>query len=139
MSTSYKPEGYNSLSPYLLVDNASGLIESYIRVFDAEPLRRYEGENGKIVHAEVRIEDSVLMLSDSTEKYPAVKYFLHLYVNDVHKAYKKAIDNGCTPIAEPVTNGGDDPDTRGSFYDAAGNYWSVSTQSKFLESTKANK
>lgn len=137
MSQSYKPKGYNSLSPYLIVDNASELIESYIRIFDAEPLRRYEGETGKIVHSEVRIEDSVLMLSDSTEKYPAVKHFLHLYVSDVHKAYKKAIDNGCTPIAEPVNNGGDDPDTRGSFYDAAGNYWSLSTQHDYLEANKS--
>ncbi len=131
MNLSYKPEGYNSLSPYLVADNASEIIESYIRIFDATPLRRYEGENGKIIHAEVRIEDSVLMISDSTEKYPAVKYFLHLYVKDVFKAYKKAIDNGCTPIAEPVNNGGDDPDTRGSFVDAAGNFWSVSTQKTY--------
>lgn len=136
MNPSYKPEGYNSLSPYLVVDNASELIESYIRIFNAEPLRRYEGENGKIVHAEVRIEDSVLMLSDSTEKYPAVKYFLHLYVSDVHKSYKQAIDNGCTPIEAPVNKGGGDPDTRGSFYDAAGNYWSVSTQNIYLEANK---
>lgn len=130
----YKPEGYNSLSPYLIVHNASELIESYIRIFDAVPLRRYENAAGKIVHAEVKIEDSVLMLSDSSENYPAVIYYLHLYVPDVHKAYKKAIDNGCKPIAAPENKGGGDPDTRGSFYDAAGNYWSVSTQTEVSQS-----
>lgn len=133
MNAGYKPEGYNSLSPYLVVDNASALIESYIRIFDAVPLRRYENAQGKIIHAEVRIGDSVLMLSDSNEKYPAVTYFLHLYVSDVHKSYQKAIENGCKPISEPVNNGGGDPDTRGSFYDDAGNYWSVSTQTAYLK------
>lgn len=132
MDQNYKPENYNSLSPYLVVDNAAALIDSYIKIFDAKPLRRYETEDGKIMHAEVLIEDNVLMIADSNENYPAVTCLLHLYVPDVNNAFARALENGCKSISVPENKPGD-PDTRGSFYDAAGNYWSVSTQKGFME------
>jgi len=52
---------------------------------------------------------------------------LHIYVPDVLKTFDKAIENGCEMIEKPINKQGD-PDTRGSFYDFAGNYWAVSTQ-----------
>lgn len=123
----YKPENYNSLSPYLIVDDAQRLVDLLIEVFNAVTLRRFDHDNGKIAHIELRIDDTVIMISNSTETYGANKTMLHLYVPDVFSAYNKAIANGCEPIEAPVNKAGD-PDTRGSFYDFAGNYWSVSTQ-----------
>lgn len=125
--TTYKPENYNSLSPYLIVDNAQKLVDLLTVIFDAKTLRRFDQKNGKIAHIELLLDDTVIMVSDSTENYAANKTMLHIYVSDVYKTFDKAIQNGCVEIEKPINKQGD-PDTRGSFYDFAGNYWAVSTQ-----------
>lgn len=127
MSTTYKPDNYNSLSPYLIVDNAQKLVDLVKTLFDAKQLRRFDRDNGKIAHCELQIDDTVIMISDSLENYPANKIMLHIYVPDVFKTFDLAIKNGCEIIERPLNKLGD-PDTRGSFYDFAGNYWAVSTQ-----------
>ncbi len=123
----YKPENYNSISPYLIVDNAQKLVDLLTVIFDAKTLRRFDHENGKIAHIELQLDDSVLMISNSTDKYEANKTVLHIYVPDVFETFDKAIENGCEIIEKPINKPGD-PDTRGSFFDFAGNYWAVSTQ-----------
>lgn len=123
----FKPTNYNSLSPYLIVDDAEKLVDLLKIIFEATELRRFNHENGTIAHIELKLDDSILMISNSTETYPAHKTMLHFYVPDVFQTFNLAIKNGCEIIDQPV-NKGDDPDTRGSFYDFAGNYWSVSTQ-----------
>ena len=123
----YKPENYNSLSPYLIVDEAQKLVDLLQVIFNAEKIRGFNHPNGTIAHAELKIDDSILMISSSTESYPAHKTMLHLYVPDVFKTFEIAIENGCEIIDRPVDLA-DDPDIRGSFYDFAGNYWSISTQ-----------
>lgn len=127
MNTAYKPENYNSLSPYLIADNAEKLVELMKIIFNANQLRRFDRDNGKIAHCELQIDDSVIMISDSLEDYPANKTMLHLYVPDVFKTFDIAIENGCEIVDKPVNKPGD-PDTRGAFMDFAGNYWAVSTQ-----------
>lgn len=127
MNSTYKPEGYNSLSAYLIVDGAERLIELLEKIFDAEVTRRYDAPNGiGIMHAEVRIDDTILMLADSTDKFPPVPSVLHVYVSDSDEVYRRAIAAGCKGIQEPIQKG--DPDKRGTFEDFAGNSWSVSTQ-----------
>lgn len=123
----FKPVGYNSLSPYFIVDDAQTFMDFLTKVFDAKPLRKYEGEDGRIMHAEMQLDDSVLMLTSSTEQFPANTLMLHMYVPDVHKTYELALANGAEAMQAPVNQGGD-PDTRGAFYDVAGNWWSVATQ-----------
>ena len=127
MSTSFKPSGYNSVSPYLVVDGAQRMIDLLKGIFQAAELRRYDGPNGTIMHVEVRIDDSVIMLSDASPAYPANEFLLHVYVQDVHSTFKKAVDLGCEVIEHPVNKEGD-PDTRGSFKDFSGNIWAVGTQ-----------
>ncbi len=124
---SYKPEGYSSLSPYLVVDDAQALIDQLMLIFGASPLRRFDREDGKITHVELKLDDSVIMISDSTTEYPAQKAMLHMYVPDVLQTFRAALEHGCEIIEKPV-NKAQDPDTRGAFYDCAGNYWAVSTQ-----------
>jgi len=123
----YKPDNYNSLSAYLIVDHAQKLVDLLTKVFNAKTLRRFDRENGKIAHIELQLDDTVLMISDSTEHYEANKTMLHIYVPDVFKTFDIAIENGCEMIEKPVKKDGD-PDTRGAFFDFAGNYWAVSTQ-----------
>jgi len=127
MNANFKPNGYNSLSPYLIINGAEKLIALLKIIFEAEELRRFNNSEGKIAHAELRIEDSVLMLSNSTSSYPPNTTMLHVYVPDVFRTFNLAIENGCQVIEEPVNKEGD-PDTRGAFLDFAGNYWAVSTQ-----------
>ena len=123
----YKPDGYNSVSPYYVVDGAQKLIDLLKFVFDAEELRRYDLLDGKIMHAEIRIDDSVIMLADSSDKYPPNNTLIHVYVPDVHATFEKAVEAGFKIIARPCSKD-DDPDTRGSLKDFQGNIWSVSTQ-----------
>lgn len=123
----YKPENYNSLSPYLIVDEAQKLVDLLKNIFNASELRRYNHANGTIAHIELKLDDSVLMISNSTENYSANKTMLHVYVPDVFKTFNLAINNGCEIIDKPIKKDGD-PDTRGAFMDFAGNYWAIGTQ-----------
>jgi PhnB protein len=127
----YKPENYNSLSPYLIVNNAEKLVDLMKIIFNANELRRFDRDNGKIAHCELQIDDTVIMISDSLKNYPANKTMLHIYVPDVFKTFDIAIENGCEIVDKPVNKPGD-PDTRGAFMDFAGNYWAVSTQTNKL-------
>ena len=123
----YKPNNYNSLSPYKIVDNAEKLVDLLKTIFGATELRRFDYENGTIAHIELKLDDSILMISNSTENYPADTKMVHIYVPNVFHTFHLAIKNGCRIIEKPVNNEGDS-DTRGSFYDSSGNYWAVSTQ-----------
>ena len=123
----FKPSGYNSLSPYLIVDDCRKMIELLKELFSARELRKYEHTDGSIMHIELMIDDSVIMLADSSEEYPANELLLHVYVPDVKKTFEKAITLGCKPIQTPENKDGD-PDMRGSFKDFQGNTWAIGTQ-----------
>ena len=127
MEKQFKPTGYNSVSPYFIVDGAQRLINMLAKIFDAKELRRYEMPNGKIMHVEVKIDDSVIMIADSSEEYPANKFLMHVYVQNVDEVFNKAISLGCESVELPTQKEGD-PDRRGSFKDFAGNTWAIGTQ-----------
>ena len=123
----YKPENYNSVSVYLMAERAQRVIDFLKQTFDAEPLRRFDAPDGRIVHAEVRVGDTVVMLSDANNAYPAFPVWLHVYVPDVDATYKKALAAGGVSAQEPTQKPGD-PDRRGGVQDPAGNTWWISTQ-----------
>jgi len=121
----FKPKGYNSVSPYFMVKGAEEYITLLKNLFNAEELSRYQTPEGAVMHAEVRIDDSIIMLSEATEQYPPVQFWMHIYVPDARASYEKAIALGCKGLQEPVQKG--DPDLRGMFSDFAGNVWAVGT------------
>jgi PhnB protein len=127
MGSDWKPHGYNSVSVYMLVDGAQRVIDFLKKTFDATELRRFDTPDGRIMHAEVRIGDTVVMLADAGGNFPAFPVWLHVYVPDVDGTYKKALQEGGVPVQEPARKEGD-PDRRGGFKDPAGNTWWVSTQ-----------
>lgn len=127
MSTNFKPSGYNSVSPYFIVDGADRFIDLMKYIFNAKELREYRMSDGTIMHAEIQIDDSVIMLGNSSEKYPPVPIIMHVYVSHMDEVFKKAIDAGCEIIEEPKERDGD-PDRRATFKDFAGNMWSIGTQ-----------
>ena len=79
------------------------------------------------MHAEIQIDDSVIMLGDSSEKYLPVPAVIHVYMPDVDKTFEKAIEAGCEIIEKPKQQE-NDRDRRGTFKDFSGNMWSIGTQ-----------
>ena len=127
MSTTYKPSKYSTVSPYLIVNGAQLVIDFLKEVFGATDLRHYELPDGSIMHAEVRIEDSVIMLGDAGEHWPSSPSHLHVYVRDVDEIYKRALSAGATSVQEPQRKG-EDPDRRAGVKGPGGNTWWISTQ-----------
>ncbi|MFA7445574.1 MAG: VOC family protein [Flavobacteriaceae bacterium] len=127
MSKQFKPTGYNSVSPYFIVNGAQKLIDLLKVIFNAKELRRYDMPDGTIMHTEIQIDDSVIMLGDSSDKFPPVPLVMHVYVPNVDETFDKAIKAGCETVEQPNQREGD-PDRRATFKDFAGNLWSVGTQ-----------
>ncbi|MES2616706.1 MAG: VOC family protein [Bacteroidota bacterium] len=127
MNKDFKPTNYNSVSPYFIVDGAEKFIALMQTIFDAKELRRYDMPDGTIMHAEIQIDDSVIMLGNSSDKFPPVPLVMHVYVTNVDEIFDKAIKAGCEIIEQPKQREGD-PDRRATFKDFAGNMWSIGTQ-----------
>jgi PhnB protein len=128
MSRSYKPSGHPDVSVYMMAADAGAVIAFAVDVFGAEVLMQMERPDGSVMHAELRIGDSVLMLSQGTDAYKAFPVWLHVYVPDVDATYRKALERGAESVMEPVKRDDpDDHDRRGGIKDPAGNTWWIAT------------
>ena len=120
------PEGYHTVTPYLIVRGADKTLEFAKKAFDAEVIgdlmRR---PDGKIMHAEFKVGNSILMISEATEQHPPASSMLYVYVPDVDATYKQAIEAGATPTMEPADKFYGD--RTGSVKDAAGVDWVIGT------------
>ena len=121
MSGSYKPDGHSTVSPYLIVAGASRTIDFLKAVFGAIELNRFTDGDGDIVHAEVRIEDSVVMLADGGAGHTPQPAHVHVYVLDVDATYRRALEAGASSVQAPVKK--HDPDKRGGVKDPGGTTW----------------
>ncbi len=119
------PEGYHTLTPFVIVKGAAGFIDYLKRAFDGVEIARV-GEDGAIGHAEVRIGDSVVMLFDSKPEWPSTPAFLRLYVEDADATWRRAIDAGGTSVTDPGTMPWGDRVAR--VRDPFGNLWWVMTR-----------
>lgn len=127
------PEGYNTISPYLAVDDAEKAIEYYTKAFGAEETVRMNGPDGRIGHAELKIGDSHVMLSDpfpqSSTTPPAelggTSSSIFMYVEDVDAVVQKAVDAGATVTMEVEDQFWGD--RFGSITDPFGQSWSIAT------------
>lgn len=126
MKPSHKPHDYTTVSPYLVVDGASRTIEFLVQVFGAVELRRFADDSGKLMHAEVRIDDSVVMIADGGDGWPPLPSNVHVYVSDVDATYQRALAAGAESVQEPVQK--DDADKRGGVKDAGGTTWWIATK-----------
>ena len=126
------PEGYHSVTPYLSVSNAGEALDWYTRALGATEVMRFE-HGGKIGHAEIRIGDSIVMLSDewpegghlSPRSLGGTPVSLHVYVDDVDSAFARAIDAGATE--ERAVQDQFYGDRTGTFLDPFGHRWSLGT------------
>lgn len=98
MATKPVPEGYHSITPYLMSDRVDRLVEFLKAAFAAKEIERLTHRDGRIGHAEVRIGDSVVMLSVPRGDWKAQPSMLYLYLPDVDAVYAKAIAAGAKPI-----------------------------------------
>jgi uncharacterized glyoxalase superfamily protein PhnB len=139
MTTKPIPEGYTSLTPFLVVDGAAGAIEFYTSVFGATLLEKMDGSDGTIAHAELDFGVGRLQLSDpnadygleAVERRDSVTHSMALYCEDVDAVAKKAEGAGAT-IREPVktfVTG----DRFASIVDPFGQRWSVMTRVEDVE------
>ena len=127
MSEGWKPEGYTSVSVYIVAQGAQKVIDLLKKTFGATALRRFDTPDGRIMHAEVRIDDTVVMIADASGEHPALPVSMHVYVEDVDATYQKALAAGGIAVQEPAQKKGD-PDKRGGFKDPSGNTWWIATQ-----------
>lgn len=121
------PHGFHTVTPYLIVSDASKLIDFLKLAFDATEIDRFETDNS-IIHAIVQIGDSKIMISDSNENMKPIPCFLYLYVENVDETYKNALMAGATSMREPTDEVYGD---RGAgVVDFAGNNWYIATHKK---------
>lgn len=121
------PQGFHTVTPYLIVSDASKLIDFIKKSFDAKEIDRFETENS-IMHAIVQIGDSKIMISDPNENMKPMPCFLYLYVDNVDETFQKAINAGATIMREPTDEFYGD---RGAgILDFAGNSWYIATHKK---------
>lgn len=133
------PDGYHTVTPYLMVRGADRAIEFYKRAFGAEELMRMSGPDGKrIMHAEIKIGDSRIFLSEefpemgcrSPESLGGTASSLHLYVEDVDAAFKRAVAAGAQvkmPVADMFWG-----DRFGKLIDPFGHEWGMATHTEDL-------
>ena len=127
------PDGYNSVTPYLVVDDAQRAIEFYAQAFGAEEKFRLPMDENRIGHAEIKIGDSFVMLAD---EFPEMGHLgpnarggptssIVLYVEDVDTAFRKALDAGAKeqrPVQDQFWG-----DRMGTLTDPFGHQWSLAT------------
>jgi len=102
MKTVNIPEGYQQIMPYLIVENAAAFIEFTQKVFDAEEISKHMRTETIIMHAEIKIGSSVIMVADATEQFSARPAGLFVYVDDCDAVYSKALDNGAKSLSDPA-------------------------------------
>ena len=145
MATKVKaiPDGYHSITPYLTVDNAKEAIDFYKRAFDAKQTVRMDSPDGKVSHAELKIGDSMLMISDamrgarSPRSLGGTPVNLFLYVDDVDTVFNRATNAGAR-VELPV----DDMfwgDRYGKLTDPFGHSWSIATHKEDVSPAEMQK
>ena len=136
------PAGYHSITPTLTLDDAAKTIDWYKRALGAEEISRSAGPDGKIMHAELRLGDSRVMVNDVMMEMKGPKAFggspasLWLFVDDSDTAFKRAVDAGARVI-QPL----DDwfwGDRGGAITDPAGYTWWIATRKEDLTRDEMN-
>ena len=139
------PAGYHSVTAYLTVADGTKALDFYTRAFGAQVTERMPGPGGKLMHAEFRIGDSVVMLSDefpqggtrSPQSLGGASGSLFLYVPDVDAAFKRAVDAGCQATMPPADMFWGD--RFGRLVDPFGHHWGLATHTEDLTSAEIGK
>ena len=145
MTVKPMPEGYHTVTPYLMIERAAEAIGFYKRALGATELFRLAQPNGKIGHAEIKVGDSIIMLADPCEQgafrpprsLGGSSVGLHVYVDDVDAQFAQAVSAGAKAV-KPVQDqfyG----DRTGTLEDPFGHIWFLATHKEDLTPEEINR
>ncbi len=120
------PEGYSTVIPYLVVPDGDALIDFVGKAFGATLNRRTDTPDGRLMHAELSLGGSRIMLGESNEAWPPTRAMIHLYLPDVDGVYRRALEAGANSLREPETMFYGD--RSGGVQDPSGTQWWIATR-----------
>jgi len=126
MSVKPIPDGYHTVTPYLRVAGVAALIDFLTQAFDAKQIERMARPDGTVMHAEVKIGDSVVMMGEPTGDMAPLPAMIYLYLADTDAAYKRAMEAGATSLMEPANQFYGDRNA--GVKDPCGNLWWIATR-----------
>jgi uncharacterized glyoxalase superfamily protein PhnB len=118
------PEDYQTVTTYLIIKDAASFIQFMQTVFNAEVVNKHMRNENIIMHAELKIGNSMIMLADSTPQYAPANANLFIYVEDADATYKNAIDNGAATVTELANQS---YGRSGGIKDSFGNTWWITS------------
>jgi len=137
MAVKKVPKGYHAVTPYLVVNDAEKTIEFLEQAFGASLNYALRRPDRSILHAELEIEDSRVMLAEAGEHHTAAPSMLYLYVDDVDAVYARALKAGGTSAKEPVDEFFGD--RTAGVKDPAGSHWEIATRKENLKPEELQK
>jgi PhnB protein len=120
------PDGYHTITPYIMAADANQFLSFLQKAFDAEVRHKTLDDEGRVRHAEVRVGTSMVMVSQGVPEYPAAPISIYSYVNDCDAVIKRALAAGATelmPVADHFYG-----DRNGGVKDPVGNTWYIGTR-----------
>ena len=126
MSVKPIPEDYHRVTPYLIVHGVNKIIDFLTKAFDAKLKYRFERPDGSVMHAELRIGDSAVMMGEPTGDFTPMPGSIYLYSEDCNAAYQRALEAGAISVMEPMDmlHAGE---RYGGVKDSSGNIWWIAT------------
>lgn len=115
-----KPGYYNTLMPYLIVKDALGLMDFLKNIFGAEEKMKHLGDDGKLMHGEMLIRESTVMISEASDTWPTQTAGMFIYVDNVDECYRNALAAGATSVLEIRDQ---EYGRSGGIQDPSGNVW----------------
>ena len=129
------PDGFHTVSPYILVKDGAALIEFLQKTFGAEQIERMDTPEGGVRHAQMKVGDSMVMMGEpQSDAMPAS---LYVYVKDCDTVYQRAIDAGAVSIMEPADQFYGD--RHGGVTDPCGNIWWIGTHIEDVSSEELHR
>jgi PhnB protein len=125
MAASWLPQRYQRVTPYLVVTSVGEVIDFLKSAFGAEEVERMSRPDGAVMHAEVRIGDSIIMMGEARGDSKAMPAMLYVYVEDTDATYQRALKAGGTSLMEPADQVYGDRNA--GVADPAGNRWWIAT------------
>jgi PhnB protein len=118
-------EGFHTVTPYLFAEGASRLIDFAVSALDAEVVSRQDRPDGAVMHAELRIGDSMVMVGESNDEFGPMPSSIYLYVTDCDSVYQRALKNGGVSVFDimDLPSG----ERYGGVKDPCGNIWWIAT------------
>lgn len=131
------PDGFHTITPYLLVNGAAKLIDFLQRAFGATITYCSKQPNGAIMHSQLKIGDSIVMLADARTDFKQMPCSIYMYVKDADATYNSAMKAGATSIMAPADQFYGDRNA--GVQDMCGNHWWIATHIKDVSEEEIQK